>query len=99
MKAINPKIAKSFFSKSTGLMFQKPKPLLLEFSKEQKISLHTFFMLEAIDVFFLNKNKRIVEIKRNLRPYRLYTSKKEAMYAFETPCTYVKAGMGSKIEF
>lgn len=62
-------IAKSFKDKLFGLMFKKNinYGLLLNNCK----SIHTFFMLENIDVLLLDKNNKILEINRNINPNKI----------------------------
>lgn len=74
----------SFFSKALGLMFSKRKSLIFTFNKEQKISLHMFFVFYPIHVILLDKNFKVVEIAR-LKPFTIYNSKKKAKYALEIP--------------
>jgi uncharacterized membrane protein (UPF0127 family) len=46
------------------------------------------FVLFPIDVVYLDKNKRVVDIARNLRPFALnYTPKKPAKYLIELPAS------------
>ena len=92
-------VTKSIFGKCIGLMFNKPYPLVLAFNREHTIGLHTFFMRDSIDVFFLDKDRRVVEIKRKLTPWKFYTSKKKAIFAYETPVNSTKLKLGSKIKF
>ncbi len=82
-----------------GLMFQRPhpvyfvlpvSPLLRSFSRYP--ALHTFFVFGSIDVFFL-KNNRVVDIKRNFRPFTFYTSKAIADTVVELP-----VGMARQID-
>ena len=77
------KICRSLLSKARGLMFSRKENLVFVFGKEKQISLHMFFVFFPIDVLFLDRNKRIVEIKRNFQPFSFYTSKEKAKYAVE----------------
>lgn len=53
----------NFFSKIFGLMFRKnSKPLLFNFKRPIRISIHSFFCRPFIVIWFLNK--RVVDIKR-----------------------------------
>ncbi len=79
------KLCRSVLSKTIGLMFSKKKIIVLEFKKEKIIPLHMFFVFYPIDVLFLDKNKKIIEIKRNFKPFTLYTSKNKAKYVVEMP--------------
>ncbi len=83
----------SFFSKLKGLMFSrklKDSCLLFVFPNERKITLHMFFVFFPIDVLFLNKNKEIVDLKQNFKPFTVYTSKKPAKYVLEMPLGSIK---------
>ena len=53
------------------------------FKKEKIIPLHMLFVFFPINVLFLNKNKKIVEIKNNFKPFTFYTPKNKAMYIVE----------------
>ena len=62
-------IAKSFKEKLIGLMNKKniDYGLLIKNCK----SIHTFFMLESIDVLLLDMENRILSIKRNVLPNKI----------------------------
>ena len=79
------KIYKNIFSKALGLMFSKQKTLIFIFKKEKIIPLHMLFVFYPIDVIFLNKDRKIVEIKENLKPFTFYTPKNKAKYVIELP--------------
>ena len=74
---------KSIFSQAWGLMFRKKQNLIMEFNSEKKISLHMFFVPFPIDVLIVNKDKEIVEIKENFRPYTFWKSKEKGKYVIE----------------
>ena len=76
-------ICKNIFSQSRGLMFRKKKNLMMKFPFEKKISLHNFFVFYPIDVILLNKNKEVIEIKRNFQPFTFWNSKNKAKYVIE----------------
>jgi len=101
--AKNAKICKNIISKSIGLIFTiKPRPLIFFFRKEKIIPLHMFFVFYPIDVLFIDKNKIVVEIKENFRPFTVYTPQKKAMYVIELSKNTVKetkTKIGDKIEF
>ena len=91
--------------KAAGLMLAKePKDqgMIFTFNREGKRELHMFFVFFPIDVLFLDKNKRVVEIKEQFMPFTMYTSKKGAQYFIELPKGTVKktgTRTGDKIEF
>ena len=76
-------ICKSFLSQARGLMFREKKNLIMKFPQERKIYLHMFFVFYPIDVLLLNKHKRIVEIKRNFKPFTFWNSKQKGKYVVE----------------
>ena len=94
------KICKTSCSKCLGLMFSKKKTIVLEFPKEKIIPLHMLFVFYPIDVLFLNKNKTIVEIKNNFKPFTSYTPKNKAKYAVEIPkSTKTRFKIGDTVTF
>lgn len=62
-------IAESFKDKLLGLMNKKNinYGLLIKNCK----SIHTFFMLESIDVLLLDQDNRILKINRNIKPNKI----------------------------
>ncbi|MBW3003672.1 DUF192 domain-containing protein [Candidatus Woesearchaeota archaeon] len=83
----NTKICRSQFSKFLGLMFSRKKDLALVFvfGKDSIVPLHMLFVFYSIDVLFLNKDKEIIEIKSNFKPFSFYTPKKPARFVIELP--------------
>lgn len=77
------KVCKNIFSKGLGLMFSRKKNLIIVFNNERKISLHNFFVFYPIDVLILDKDRKIVEIKRNFKPFTFWSSKKKGKYVVE----------------
>lgn len=79
----NARCCHSFFSKARGLMFSKQKNLIFIFGKERKAVLHMWFVFYPIDVLFVNKQQRVVEIKENFKPFSIYWPKEKAQYVIE----------------
>ena len=76
-----------------GLMLHRKiydQGLVFIFKKEKRISLHMFFVFFPIDVLYLDRNKKVVEIKENFRPFSFYTPRNKAMYIIELPSGKVK---------
>ncbi|MBW2980931.1 DUF192 domain-containing protein [Candidatus Woesearchaeota archaeon] len=95
----NLKFCNNIFSKAIGLMFSKKKDraLVFTYKKEIRESLHMLFVFYPIDVLFLNRDKKIVEIKQNFRPFTFYMPKNKAQYIVELPAGSVK-GSKTKVE-
>ena len=76
-------IADTIWKRTLGLMFRKNGEMLFIFEKDVRFSVWTPFMKFPIDVFFLDKNKEVIEVKRNLKPWRIYKPKNYYRYFFE----------------
>lgn len=48
-------------------------------------SVHTFFMSMNIDIIMTDKDKKILYIFNNVKPYRIILPKKNVYYVFEFP--------------
>ena len=68
-------------------MFSKRKNNTLMFinKNERNTPIHMFFVFFPIDIFWLNKNKEVVYVKRNARPFTLINPKVKSKYVIETP--------------
>jgi len=102
----NTKHCKTLLSKTKGLMFTTKKTdegLIFTFNTEQKWSIHMLFVFYPIDVLWLNKNKEVVDLRKNLKPFILSAKpKQEALYIIEIPAGIIqktKTGIGDKIIF
>ena len=84
----NEKVLSGIFSKALGLMFSKEiKDIgyIFIFQTTLKVNLHMFFVFFPIDILFLDEDKRVVEVKHNLKPFRIYNSKIKAKFVIELP--------------
>lgn len=89
----------NLFSKTKGLRFSKPlkeKQALVLVAENESIRetmIDMLFVFFPIDVLWLNKNKRVVDIRRNVKPFTfLIVPKRPAKYVIE-----LKAGMTNNI--
>lgn len=88
------RLCKTNFSKAIGLMFSKKKDdfgIVMSFKKPTKTTLHMFFVFHSIDVLFLNKKMKVIEIKENFKPFSVYYPTNEANYIVEIPAGKVKS--------
>src|SRR3989338_2578265 len=76
-------VCNTIYSQICGLMFRKKQNLIMTFKEEKRISLHMFFVFYPIDVLLLNKNKEVVEIKQNFKPFTIYNCKEPAKFIIE----------------
>ncbi len=84
----NVVLCKNIFSHGSGLMFRsrksvKDKAWVFAFHRPRQVSLTMFFVFFPIDVLFLDDSKKIVELKKNLRPFGFYTPKHKVKYVVE----------------
>ncbi|MBW3019649.1 DUF192 domain-containing protein [Candidatus Woesearchaeota archaeon] len=77
--------ARTWKEQFMGLMFKPVSPLVFVFDKEQKVDLHSWFCKGAIDLVFLNDEWEVVELFRELSPWRMYRSKNKALFLLELP--------------
>ena len=80
-------------SKATGLMFSKRNSdlgLIFPFKKDISISIHMLFVFYPIDLIYLDKDKKIIEIKENIKPWQFYKPKNKARYLIEVVACRVK---------
>ncbi len=49
-----------------------------------------FFVIFPIDVLFLDKNRKVVDLKENFKPFTFYTPKAKAKYVIELPNGIIK---------
>lgn len=82
--------ANTILKQVIGLMFRKSVPdsyaMVFETRFDNRDGLHMLFMHFPIDVVFLDRDKRILEIHRDLKPWTgLAFSKKPFRYAVELP--------------
>lgn len=89
----NAELANSFFSKLRGLMFRKnfPNALVFSFSHEDYWVFHSFFVFNPFDMVFLDKNKRVLDVREAVSPFvaRIVPNEK-CMHVVEFPLGEVK---------
>ena len=75
----------TFFSKFSGLMFSRKKNLIFVLNKESIVNsiVHTFFVFYSINIYWLDKNKNIVDCRLNVRPFSVLIPKNKAKYIVE----------------
>jgi uncharacterized membrane protein (UPF0127 family) len=78
--------AKTFYERCIGLIGRTPTPLLLQ----TRFGIHTWFMKDPIDVLILDKNKTVVQIKENLKPWSIWMWSPQFFLCIETPAGFIK---------
>jgi len=95
------------WSRLKGLMFENPASfnyaLIFNLPSEGRASasIHMLFVFFPIDAVFLNKEKRVVDIARNLKPFTPgYAPKKPAKFLIELPAGKAKAiALGDELDW
>lgn len=77
-----------FYNRFIGLMFKKNVDYCLCFPKCN--SIHTFFMLESIDVIMTDKDNNILYTYKNLKPWKVILPKRNVYYTYEFPNNYIE---------
>lgn len=72
----------SFKDKTIGLMFAKRSKTVCI---ETNFGIHTFFVRFPIDVVLLNKENKVIKIKQNLKPNRIFMWSKLQTKIIELP--------------
>lgn len=94
-------LADSLWKQTKGLMFrpalQKGSGLLMDFGKEKKAGIWMFGMRFPLDIIYIDKKGRAVDIKEQARPltlnprtWKVYHPKTPARYVLEVPAGTVK---------
>ncbi len=94
----------AMWQRTRGLMFtvRMEKPLLFAFWKERRWGLHMLFVFYPIDVLFLDKKRKVVDMKENLRPFAFYTPRRPCQYIIELPAGTIRKSrtcLGDSIHF
>ncbi len=106
-------IADSVGKKTKGLMFRKElskdSGFLMVFRNERKHEIWMFGMRFPIDIVFIDKDKRIVDIKHSVKPmgknpksWKIYKPKQNCRYVLEVGSGLVektKTEIGDVLEF
>jgi uncharacterized membrane protein (UPF0127 family) len=64
-------VANNLIERMKGLMFSTALPDCDGFLIQPCNSIHTFFMLYSLDILFLDKDFKVVNIIYNLKPWRM----------------------------
>jgi len=103
-------LADSFFTRFKGLMFARRKDLVIKASREGILesSIHMMFMLQQIDVIWVDASMRVVGVERGVMPHdfrkpetwRIHKPNRPALYVVELGIGSAgKTKEGNEIEF
>ena len=83
----------TFWQKGTGLMFKKQpinEAYIFNFDKPKKIGVTMMFVFYPIDLVFLDKKNKVVELKQKIMPFSHYFSENEAKTLVELEAGAIK---------
>ena len=98
--AKDSKYCNTFISKFIGLMFSKKRDsygLIFPLDKPIRVSMHMMFVFYPIDIAFLDQNKKVIELKKNMKPFTFYRTENPVSYVIELPVNS-KVAIGDQIE-
>lgn len=95
---IKIRFADNYFKRLIGLMFKKDIDYGLLIILKYNSGIHTCFMRFDIDVYFLDDDKRVTDIKR-LKPWKYYKTSKKARYVLEVKKNTLDLKIGDKFDF
>jgi uncharacterized protein len=84
-------IRRSLWGKARGLMFSRHLDLVFEFPSERNVPLHMLFVFHPIDVVFLDDNKKVVELRKDLQPWSFYSPKNRSRWVIELKAGAVRS--------
>lgn len=107
---VSIEVADNFLERSRGLMGRENLDdnhgMLLVYQNNEILSVWMKNMLIPLDIIFIDKNKRVVDIRENIQPCKkecpIYSSKTPAMYALEVNAGFVKSNgieIGDAVKF
>ncbi|HLC22749.1 MAG TPA: DUF192 domain-containing protein [Candidatus Nanoarchaeia archaeon] len=89
-KEIHARVCTRWWEQALGYMcfspLRKEAALLFVLQEERKISLHTFFCRNKLNIFFLDKNKKVMEKHENISSWRMIKPKQPCFFVLETRC-------------
>ena len=91
----NVRMAKTFVQRFRGLMFERSPAEDFGLWIEPCGSIHTFWMFISIDVYFLDSQGTILEVRKKVPPWRIVIPKQKSHAVLEIPHggATLKAGM------
>tara|TARA_Y100000310_G_scaffold344708_1_gene458937 strand:- start:1231 stop:1569 length:339 start_codon:yes stop_codon:yes gene_type:complete len=98
--ARNVKCCETILSRALGLMLTTKGNALLVAKRESVhgSSIHMFFMLRSLDIAWLDKDMKVVDIAKNVKPFTAYLApKRKAKYVLELEVGSLNVKEGDKL--
>ena len=62
----------------------------MHFKTKRTISLHNFFVFYPLEIIVLDKNKQVLEINKEFKPFTLFKAKNKGQFCIELGITESK---------
>lgn len=87
------------FSRAFGLMLRRKQLALIELPFESKplAGIHMLFMLFPLDIYWLDKQMKVISMRKNLKPFCYANAERPAKYVLEAPVGVLRLKIGDKI--
>jgi uncharacterized membrane protein (UPF0127 family) len=95
------KVCNTLGSRALGLMFSldTSKGALLDPKKNGRHSIHMLFCFRALDVYWLDKDYRVLHYQLAKPFFPVYSAPEKARFILEIPPTDKKIQVGSRLDF
>jgi|TARA_B100001094_G_C17513529_1_gene476763 hypothetical protein len=90
--------ARSFWKRFVGLMFRKSLPQGFGIWIMPCKSVHTMWMRISIDIHFLDSNNSVIEIRKNVQPWRVVLAPKNTESVLEIGAGAIEIPRQTRIE-
>lgn len=93
---------KSSWSRARGLMLRKPRDgaaYLFDFGGEVRCGFHMWLVFWPIDLYLLDGKRRVVEMKRDFRPFTAYRPQRRFRFAIEASAGAVQLNPGDPVRW
>ena len=89
--------ATTIWSRFVGLQFRSGLPNTHGLLIVPCSSIHTMFVRFALDVFFISKDGVVIEVRREVRPWKIALPKKKAHAVLETSAGAIELEAGTQV--
>jgi hypothetical protein len=90
-------VADGYWSRFVGLQFRRPLPINSGLLLVPCPAIHTCFVRFPLDLIWLDRNGRVVELRRNVAPWRTASGPKGTIAVVETICNAAMIERGESL--
>ncbi len=88
------------FTRTLGLILRRPRAdtlYLFDFRREVRLSFHTWFVPEQIDLYLLDGAFLVVDARLGFKPFSRHVPRRSYRYAVETRAGLLHCRVGSRL--